>query len=181
MICSMRWKRAHPRSRGEHTNRCPLSPGSFGSSPLTRGARNRDVAICSHFGLIPAHAGSTRRHAYPTPPPAAHPRSRGEHASLKTRLRIRCGSSPLTRGAPASTHQSVVAAGLIPAHAGSTCGLVPQIPACGAHPRSRGEHLRGCFCQLGDRGSSPLTRGAPTRKPWTKWAERLIPAHAGST
>ena len=50
-----------------------------------------------------------------------------------------------------------------------------------AHPRSRGEHT----CFLGARayglGSSPLTRGAPTDLIDRATADRLIPAHAGST
>ena len=52
------------------------------------------------------------------------------------------GSSPLTRGAPHGGVLPDVPGGLIPAHAGSTpmLKLIPEF--AGAHPRSRGEHLR---------------------------------------
>ena len=52
-------RRAHPRSRGEHSMiRLPAQSG-YGSSPLTRGARRLVFGEDSPDRLIPAHAGST--------------------------------------------------------------------------------------------------------------------------
>ena len=50
-----------------------------------------------------------------------------------------------------------------------------------AHPRSRGEN--GCPARDGGaaQGSSPLTRGKPTRATWQGTHPGLIPAHAGKT
>ena len=52
---------AHPRSRGENeTAEGDLTP-SAGSSPLTRGKLNSRSPMRRVSGLIPAHAGKTRR------------------------------------------------------------------------------------------------------------------------
>ena len=72
--------RAHPRSRGENEYVTWLRAAQAGSSPLTRGKRDVGGVRASRRGLIPAHAGKTRRYG-------CHRRSGG-------------GSSPLTRGKP---------------------------------------------------------------------------------
>ena len=52
---------AHPRSRGENAQADYGSTVERGSSPLTRGKQDgRPVCVAIH-GLIPAHAGKTRR------------------------------------------------------------------------------------------------------------------------
>ena len=73
---------AHPRSRGENVNTLTSARAVEGSSPLTRGKRDRGVCCVSHFGLIPAHAGKTIHPLSSTLPLKAHPRSRGENAGL---------------------------------------------------------------------------------------------------
>ena len=172
---------AHPRSRGEHHNSIGSVKVCNGSSPLTRGARDRFLCGAVGPGLIPAHAGSTccsSRRVRPTP---AHPRSRGEHINFRKVVHRAAGSSPLTRGAPIAIARRFDSARLIPAHAGSTAspqrpGLLPR-----AHPRSRGEHWWWIELIRGRRGSSPLTRGARLAGGAGRAAARLIPAHAGST
>ena len=75
----------------------------------------------------------------------------------------------------------MVAARLIPAHAGKTRLTDPSRGAGSAHPRSRGENLPKPANVLGRIGSSPLTRGK-RHGPVAVHAElRLIPAHAGKT
>ena len=54
----------------------------------------------------------------------AHPRSRGEHARRMLFIARALGSSPLTRGAQTWLFVTNVTNGLIPAHAGSTLGLL---------------------------------------------------------
>ena len=51
--------RAHPRSRGENEYQARKSVAVLGSSPLTRGKRNRLRQAYLDGGLIPAHAGKT--------------------------------------------------------------------------------------------------------------------------
>ena len=173
--------RAHPRSRGEHAQNIYNATAVLGSSPLTRGAHGGDHPWPVGRGLIPAHAGSTTKAPDRERGRGAHPRSRGEHSLTQaTRPTLR-GSSPLTRGARHLSSYRCMLRGLIPAHAGSTCGWRGSEYRSWAHPRSRGEHLSVLPDVEVARGSSPLTRGAPcTEMPVTPVAG-LIPAHAGST
>ena len=53
--------RDHPRSRGEHGGVLSGTVAGGGSSPLTRGALPRRLLADRLRGIIPAHAGSTRR------------------------------------------------------------------------------------------------------------------------
>ena len=111
----------------------------------------------------------------------AHPRSRGENCSNRTRILPRQGSSPLTRGKRDTDVCFTPAARLIPAHAGKTLARPRRPYACRAHPRSRGENsLTGS--QWGfNWGSSPLTRGKLRNGSIRVGRHRLIPAHAGKT
>ena len=89
---------AHPRSRGENSASALAFSRPHGSSPLTRGKLPRELVDVLSEGLIPAHAGKTRR---PRPHPcqdAAHPRSRGENSTEGVSMSAVTGSSPLTRG-----------------------------------------------------------------------------------
>ena len=135
-------------------------PGS-GSSPLTRGKRRS------------ADADALRA--------PAHPRSRGENASVPSSSLGMTGSSPLTRGKQDPYYDALDATRLIPAHAGKTpvCAKDPRLRA--AHPRSRGENASGSerVSRLG--GSSPLTRGKRRQRTGQLYCPWLIPAHAGKT
>mgnify|MGYP001686122883 CR=1 FL=1 len=132
-------------------------------------------------GLIPAHAGKT----YPRPlracEPGAHPRSCGENVSIAQRVGMCAGSSPLMRGKLGKSTPRDPISGLIPAHAGKTCGAAAHGPRVKAHPRSCGEnpcirrHPRSAL------GSSPLMRGKRIRVSPFRFGRRLIPAHAGKT
>ena len=152
--------RAHPRSRGEHGTLNIADQESRGSSPLTRGARFQLGACAPVGGLIPAHAGSTRRIRPALVLSPAHPRSRGEHLDRTLAYHAHTGSSPLTRGARVRVPALGAPPRLIPAHAGST--RARRVVHCldGAHPRSRGEHSAFHLPTPGLFGSSPLTRGA---------------------
>ena len=117
---STRRRRAHPRSRGENMP-CP-SPAwtQPGSSPLTRGKRNRWGSSENRSRLIPAHAGKTSWTSRTSSRAWAHPRSRGENAPAMTPAARPAGSSPLTRGKPLCRVRDTRPMGLIPAHAGKT-------------------------------------------------------------
>ena len=152
---------AHPRLRGEHGYKYRPNMTSNGSSPLTRGALHR--------------AGWVQPHRW------AHPRLRGEHSVAFSVPFDQYGSSPLTRGAPGLFHWWGGSAGLIPAYAGSTLGVVSGVHWLGAHPRLRGEHEARPSLTRPGKGSSPLTRGAPLHRRIRGRGVRLIPAYAGST
>ena len=113
-------RRAHPRSRGENALGVAICGVVTGSSPLTRGKRFCPPHVGRFVRLIPAHAGKTvlpasRRSVCP-----AHPRSRGENASIDAKAAELGGSSPLTRGKPLSVMACISVFRLIPAHAGKT-------------------------------------------------------------
>ena len=172
---------AHPRSRGENAKPDPHRLVEPGSSPLTRG-KPGNAAFGPFFrGLIPAHAGKTRRRASRPRSGRAHPRSRGENLCPRAGRQDVRGSSPLTRGKPARGSPREVGAGLIPAHAGKTFQAELEMIQERAHPRSRGENKDGAGAALIRWGSSPLTRGKqPGRLPDGN-VLGLIPAHAGKT
>ena len=159
-----------------------LVPGvQSGSSPLTRGKRERRTGKRHPPGLIPAHAGKTLAYFVRLSDTPAHPRSRGENLCVEARGEIFTGSSPLTRGKRQGVVGTIASDGLIPAHAGKTCVSKLAAKYSRAHPRSRGENVRASSALSRPTGSSPLTRG----KPFTgvPAADRLglIPAHAGKT
>ena len=131
---------AHPRSRGENHQRACQQRPSTGSSPLTRGKPWAVTPLTNAKRLIPAHAGKTTYEGSVTFPRAAHPRSRGENDPGGRRQVGAGGSSPLTRGKPASGEDRRRRAGLIPAHAGKTTRPTPPPSRLEAHPRSRGEN-----------------------------------------
>ena len=158
---TLRFRRAHPRSRGENGKVRHSDQIRYGPPPLTRGKRTRNRVRELVPGLIPAHAGKT------TPPPNApefqwaHPHSRGENYAGASEVFRRNGSSPLTRGKPSTT-------------------ATRQSPER-AHPRSRGENDPVVVGGVAAAGSSPLTRGKRAGRWWSWVWVRLIPAHAGKT
>ena len=172
---------AHPRSRGENLI-WPWAIASLkGSSPLTRGKRPGQHAARAPDGLIPAHAGKTIQFICALITIGAHPRSRGENPSTAARAGYWVGSSPLTRGKRRPDDRGTQARGLIPAHAGKTTRPSATRRAPRAHPRSRGENVAVRADSRWSSGSSPLTRGKPSRGASLRGRTGLIPAHAGKT
>ena len=132
-------------------------------------------------GLIPARAGSTADFLLMPRPPAAHPRSRGEHMRWPGAVTQWRGSSPLARGALRRDPRPPLGDRLIPARAGSTACTRSRRTPTAAHPRSRGEHLMIDFTAEVAMGSSPLARGAQHLLRLVRRDLGLIPARAGST
>ena len=154
---------------------------SSGSSPLTRGKLATLGYSTAWRGLIPAHAGKTRRFPTPSPWLWAHPRSRGENSDDTAARQPNEGSSPLTRGKHVECEQIPRLQGPIPAHAGKTCRSRQVQPGVSAHPRSRGENGGDTGKTNTTDGSSPLTRGKCSLTPRPNLLRGLIPAHTGRT
>ena len=131
---------AHPRSRGENAARTRAGEMVAGSSPLTRGKRDRWCRGRGGPGLIPAHAGKTAGVFSARAARWAHPRSRGENKGTDRSAYLNEGSSPLTRGKPQVAQVGGLERGLIPAHAGKTQASQRASTPSAAHPRSRGEN-----------------------------------------
>ena len=96
--CGRECRRAHPRSRGEHSRRLASVIASMGSSPLARGTPPLRDPMTQLRGLIPARAGNTAKVAPSRCMKRAHPRSRGEHPTSYPLTTKHMGSSPLARG-----------------------------------------------------------------------------------
>ena len=172
---------AHPRSRGEHQKLVARLVGGSGSSPLARGTRGAQDAMLIRRGLIPARAGNTGNTRCLPAHMRAHPRSRGEHPSPLHSAAHTPGSSPLARGTPVEGWRALDADGLIPARAGNTIKESVAPRGTGAHPRSRGEHMRLNLTDTVNVGSSPLARGTRPHDGPSPRIDGLIPARAGNT
>ncbi len=171
----------HPRLRGEHRFSRRQSAGSWGSSPLARGALSEHGEHGARQGIIPACAGSTTVSRRGAPRTWDHPRLRGEHISSDSGIVEIEGSSPLARGALADKHGVSERAGIIPACAGSTASPRATRATRGDHPRLRGEHSPSTRASTWTRGSSPLARGAHGYRQPHRAPQGIIPACAGST
>ena len=171
----------HPRLRGEHFSRTSTSTGTWGSSPLARGAPASEPRGEQPARIIPACAGSTLGLVAPSECCQDHPRLRGEHSKDNRWLLTTWGSSPLARGARGGVELFGHIAGIIPACAGSTRTPCEASLPARDHPRLRGEHAVAHHPRVPDPGSSPLARGA--LRATVRWCtlRRIIPACAGST
>ena len=178
---SLEAHRAHPRSRGENVGDFASGPGGQGSSPLTRGKRANAHRGFLTVRLIPAHAGKTCPCRARLLVEWAHPRLRGENEYVPTNGDVLEGSSPLTRGKLVVNAVITWWLRLIPAHAGKTWFVRIFAAIRRAHPRSRGENLIVDRPANPQAGSSPLTRGKPSRRRTGRPRGGLIPAHAGKT
>ena len=152
-----------------------------GSSPHTRGAPGRRLALELRVGIIPAYAGSTPAPSGSAPPLLDHPRIRGEHPIAVHMKAYGTGSSPHTRGARRWAATCCRAWRIIPAYAGSTRGCREFHLMYLDHPRIRGEHRSVLNLIFISSGSSPHTRGAPSDHAERSLHCRIIPAYAGST
>ena len=91
------------------------------------------------------------------------------------------GSSPRMRGTQMQPVGHIVDSGIIPAHAGNTCGFEFGRVVGGDHPRACGEHSHVTLQSLKLVGSSPRMRRTRRWPCWRRYWLRIIPAHAGNT
>jgi len=88
----------YPRWRGDHTHHRTIASDTDGLSPLARGPRIGLPQVVADGRIIPAGAGTTRRHVNEASWLADYPRWRGDHTirwSHEPHIR---GLSPLARG-----------------------------------------------------------------------------------
>ena len=111
---------AHPRACGENLRAATVNDWTDGSSPRMRGKRSSRLQRESRVGLIPAHAGKTRRPHTLQATRRAHPRACGENVDRAAIRAEKAGSSPRMRGKLGQDLPAAVKTRLIPAHAGKT-------------------------------------------------------------
>ena len=129
----------HPRSRGEYGLRCAGRHRGRGSSPLSRGIHAPSTGLEVFQRIIPALAGNTSGRCLWPGGGQDHPRSRGEYVVVAGGGSDHDGSSPLSRGIPATRLGQCRREGIIPDLAGNTRAGSGDGPPPQDHPRSRGE------------------------------------------
>ena len=171
----------HPRTRGVYYKYETEGTYTYGSSPHTRGLRDRFWWDAGETGIIPAHAGFTRTGPPPGRRPGDHPRTRGVYVPREETGGWEAGSSPHTRGLLHGTLIRSPLSRIIPAHAGFTHGRQAARPEFVDHPRTRGVYFSCLEGSVGEGGSSPHTRGLQDGGVPVDGVVRIIPAHAGFT
>ena len=170
----------HPRIRGERNNEIARVAPSIGSSPHTRGTLAEHHRYDAGRRFIPAYAGNAATGLGRCAPTAVHPRIRGERAANHYGDKKRGGSSPHTRGTRPSGVQNRPYKRFIPAYAGNARGPARQQTPPSVHPRIRGERSSSPASSGSYVGSSPHTRGTPSRPCSGVARMRFIPAYAGN-
>ena len=112
--------RDHPRACGAHSGVKASEAGTSGSSPRMRGSPACELARSWASGIIPAHAGLTRKQHGVRFLAGDHPRACGAHHRMISGEIKAPGSSPRMRGSHSPPPFSMIALGIIPAHAGLT-------------------------------------------------------------
>ena len=133
--------RDHPRACGAHE--CQARPCTVlrGSSPRMRGSLMMYLLTPVGTGIIPAHAGLTRRYSTTSRRARDHPRACGAHRREHRVIYRHLGSSPRMRGSLDCLRVRVALLGIIPAHAGLTyTARRPTDGIMGSSPRMRGSH-----------------------------------------
>ena len=155
--------RDHPRACGAHRRIFTFLVQSSGSSPRMRGSLCIHLHVAGSIGIIPAHAGLTRRTHGPKLTGRDHPRACGAHSSSNASTLGYQGSSPRMRGSHLDCRISNRRKGIIPAHAGLTASALRRSPAVRDHPRACGAHSRSPSTYRVPSGSSPRMRGSLQR------------------
>ena len=153
----------------------------MGSSPRMRGALNQPADCPADAGIIPAYAGSTRKHPRRRFRVRDHPRVCGEHVLAEQIGGFNLGSSPRMRGARDADRGGLGGRGIIPAYAGSTIWAARRRATSRDHPRVCGEHHVKRRRPCPRAGSSPRMRGALGKGNILRLQRGIIPAYAGST
>ena len=129
----------HPRLRGELQKQIENGKVYGGSSPLARGTRKGSSIYIEGRRFIPACAGNSTSIFSFVPPPAVHPRLRGELLVIPVLNLMLIGSSPLARGTLYLRHLSISSYRFIPACAGNSKTALGIFEERAVHPRLRGE------------------------------------------
>ena len=146
-----------------------------------RGSRGVALLRAGAWGIIPAHAGLTPVTGRGTSGYRDHPRACGAHLRrFPFRSQAR-GSSPRMRGSPRGLRRGYGSQGIIPAHAGLTDVIDPNMQHERDHPRACGAHFVRSPIASFKMGSSPRMRGSPLAVSRQSDPQGIIPAHAGLT
>ncbi|VDZ74591.1 Domain of uncharacterised function (DUF2825) [Atlantibacter hermannii] len=110
-----------------------------------------------------------------------YPRWRGEHGSVREKVWLGIGLSPLARGTQLQRGPATPGSRFIPAGAGNTRRNYPPAYQRTVYPRWRGEHDLASLNVSRISGLSPLARGTRPSQALKVRLLRFIPAGAGNT
>ena len=172
---------AHPRERGDDPFVLDVIDGEEGSSP--RAGRRLELLgdPLRPARLIPASGETTPCSLTRRSTRAAHPRERGDDATVSTPSLASAGSSPRAGRRPAHRGGLRDHGGLIPASGETTTRTCSARAAPPAHPRERGDDRRRDGSTVIDRGSSPRAGRRRRRTVGRRRRLRLIPASGETT
>ena len=180
-VPARRWRRDHPRMRGEDGKISAGKSDISGSPPHARGRLNRWLGGMPKDWITPACAGKTFVNWVSDCTVPDHPRMRGEDLCLMLFRMPRAGSPPHARGRRAVEHDRRVDGGITPACAGKTFRTTAPPPAAPDHPRMRGEDEYTLLNSTMGAGSPPHARGRHPRRRTGERHGRITPACAGKT
>ncbi|ABD41113.1 conserved hypothetical protein [Methanospirillum hungatei JF-1] len=147
-----------------------------GSSPYTRGTQHRTNHPEVLVRFIPIHTGNSYCHFFHQGWCAVHPHTHGELQVRDLLTDRHSGSSPYTRGTPASTHSHVSACRFIPIHTGNSRDISRRVIVVSVHPHTHGELYTFVDDAVIRIGSSPYTRG--TLFPFSPLGGNALPPDA---
>ena len=116
----------HPRTHGEHSRQVGGGCDRDGSSPHARGTFQEVLPRSARGRFIPARTGNMSCVNLRTELQTVHPRTHGEHQTLKDLNKKTNGSSPHARGTFAMLDRQDMQARFIPARTGNI--TVPDFP-----------------------------------------------------
>ena len=151
----------HPCGRREHIFRPFPGFAVNGSSLRAQGTPIPLNKSNTFIRFIPAGAGNTRKQPRQRQLEAVHPCGRREHY---IRLKIDCnstGSSLRAQGTQKGHTQTVQCLRFIPAGAGNTSSLRPEVKTRSVHPCGRREHVHTDLVARQSDGSSLRAQGTP--------------------
>ncbi len=179
--CQLTLIPVHPRVCGEQCVHASQHGSQTGSSPRMRGT----VFACNNkvhmYRFIPAYAGNSARHRKCCSGFPVHPRVCGEQIVEPTRTSRLPGSSPRMRGTAGRGQTQRPVRRFIPAYAGNSQILKPNLQPQPVHPRVCGEQPRCVDCFTCSFGSSPRMRGTEGMFGLGIPEDRFIPAYAGNS
>ena len=171
----------HPRTRGDKDETQKHQEKPPGSPPHTRGQGESRSTEARRVGITPAHAGTRRKQKHRSPARRDHPRTRGDKPAPSAGTKLKRGSPPHTRGQGCFFGCLHYFVRITPAHAGTSIRMHINPMIGKDHPRTRGDKRYADAARQHGRGSPPHTRGQGKDQLNKATAERITPAHAGTS
>ena len=134
----------HPRICGEKPASRRSTAGWIGSPPHMQGKGGGPRAYQCPWRITPAYAGKSHLHRKSLPAAGDHPRMCGEKSVIIDPVMLWSGSPPHVRGKGRRRVRQAGRAGITPAYAGKSRGMIWYPATPWDHPRMCGEKRSTC-------------------------------------